>query len=238
MIEFRLAPLSAVDLTVEVAKRRLFVLWKYWVKFSTVRSRVNKKEHEIIETIDKLKKQLSERKLLVEQYLSEMDEAQDRARYNYGLSDPLKLDEKAFNERIGPYCDRPDDDWIEFFNPKVIREYGLKINRKRGDFEMSYSGAPTQNGRRAGQQPLTPGPSGHSTAYTFPEYADRSLHIGEQTDVDQIVGFREDKQQRQGGDQKARMKELRQENRKHQGESEQDYNNRLQEIYRDETRKD
>lgn len=241
MIKFRLAPLAFDDLVVEVWKWTRswgIIIHKGWVRFSTIRSQLNKEEWSIKEDIEKLEKRLAKWGLLYEHYIAEMDEAQDRNRIGFGLSDPQSLPEKDFTEMIGPYCDRPHEDWIEFFNPKIIRKYGLNRKYKPNGYDVSYpnfGNNSNSSNRRAGRQegsPLMPGHAGNVTAYTLPEMADKAIHIAEESGVGQVVAYRED--QNKGGDNKARLKELRFENPKQRGESDNEWNNRLQRILKEE----
>ena len=67
------------------------------------------------------------------------------------------------------------------------------------------------------------------------------MHVGFETGVDQVVGYKEDNRNQgknNSSNQKSRMQELRKDNPKHHGESDQDWNNRLQELYREENRRD
>lgn len=241
MIKYQIRPLSRVDLTIQILKWKFPIPWRQWIDWSTIRSRLNKKEWDIIECQDKMRKLLADRSVLFDLYLREMDEAEARARVNFGKTEPLMLTEKEFNERIGPYCDQPDDTWISFYNPKIIREFGLNSKRlDHNQYEMSYhgvnAGSPQRGraGTNAGHNVTMPGHNGAVSGYTLKEFADKAVHIGEQTGVDQVVAFREDQGKSNPSNAKERLKQLRIEHPQYGGESANEWNNRLQRILKEE----
>lgn len=223
----RLVPLSDDDQTIE-RKKFLF----FWRPESTIRSRVNEIEWKIIAAQEAMLKLLAERKLRVEQYERELAYARERSRVNFGRSEPIALSDKEYKEFVAPYQDRPKEDWVEFFHQKIIREYDLK-SRGRGQNEMSYRGIQHQRAGHGHGTPIMPGSSGQVTGYTLDEFASKAIHIGEQSGVGQVVSYREDNAKSQGDD-KARMKQLRQEYPKQPGESDNEHNNRLQRILKEE----
>lgn len=207
------------------------LVYSRWEPYTTVRSALNAVDWEIIESLDKLRRKLSHRKELAEIIEREVADVKRYSHDKFGVSEEFELTLKEVKERLKPYADRPDLQMItSFLNPVVIREYSLSRKPASG---------PSNAGRKAGPQnhgPVTPGAPGAATAYTLPEYANRhSIHIAEQSGVDQVVAFREENKggNNQGGDRKTRMKQLRQSNPKFPEESDNEWNNRLQTMMAD-----
>ncbi len=224
------------DAIIQIRKR---VWWTLWLAtrsedYSTLLSAVNKIDLELIELKEKMEKKLSSRMALAEFASNSYKRVEEMKYDKFDISEWEFLDEKGFKDLVAPYTPRPDLQIVtQFLNPKVIQKY--KLNQSIS-YRNEQKGSAQQNQRRAGGHlsgtPLVPGQSG-ITAYTFNEFADKAIHIAEDSGVDQVVAFKENQNRNNQGN-KEGLNKLKQKHPFNQNrETKAEWEARLREMLKD-----
>ncbi len=217
------------DDTIIVVKHRiwwLLGLFSRWEDYSTTKSAVNKIDWELIELKEKMLKLLAKRMALAEAAEAEYRETLGRKSDKFGISDEFFLDDKTFLERVHPYTANPDpQELLLFFNPQVIRKY--QLNRKSSAQKRHDDQQHHRAGAHIAGTPIVPGNSG-VTAYTLPEFANKSIHFAEESGADQVVAFREEN--RQSPKDKDALNKLKQKHPRRPDETREEWNERLKDM--------
>lgn len=198
-----------------------------WYDKTTIMSAVNEIDWKLLDKIAEIEKLLSARQAMVKQAVDEMTDVSKHAFDKFMMTEPFDIDEKVFKERVRPMTARIDPQKVTLFlNPQVLRKF---------EYSKSYQPEQQSQQRRAGNhpggRPITPGQGGQTTGYTLPEFADKSIHIAEESGVDQVVAFREEKKD----DPRVReaLGKLKQKHPKRPDETKQEWEERLKPFLQD-----
>jgi hypothetical protein len=187
-----------------------------YVPFASLSSTRNKLESEAIGLVEDIKEKCSQISRAEDLLKREVKEAQGSNHGVFGVSPPFEAstdDLKGYKE----YHPRPDPAWRGFINPRELSKLGLGKGGSKTKPVSTSSGS----GDRTTYTPLA---KGELAKYTHEFNAD---------DPDQVLAYEESKNKNNPQGLKAKRKKLRSEWPRNSGESEKDYNLRIEGMLED-----
>lgn len=205
-----------------VIQRKVWFLprsWKIaWYDYSSLRNNLHVIEGKILQKAKEIEK-------LCQAWSSEKEtlEAEIKAvkanRYsNLGVGEPFYIKEKALRDWVGgsSFVPRPEESWKAVLSDFLLFKYGMR-GKPGKRTSIPNASIPKEATEKSG-----------TSRYVLGEHHNLLIQGGEQ-----VIGFKEERRggnNQQGGISKNRMKQLRNDYPKEPGESDQDWNNRLQSI--------
>lgn len=241
MPRYRFVPYKENDLSVQKVNPwwlRLFtfgVVPKYQL-LTTLRASEYSMIWNLISDVEKFKKKLAVLKELSDRIDREVEDAKSRLTIDrFGISDEFELSEKDAKDMFKTFADPPDTQLLlQFLNPRVIQEYALGRKPKAHHSGHSNRPAGISSERGHNSRPVAPGNSGETSLVMLQEHAQKSaIHLAEERGANEVYAFREDKPGDGKGDRKAQFKKLRQDYPQRQGESQGDWDKRINRMLDD-----
>lgn len=185
-----------------------------WYDYASLRNNLHSIESRLLSAVASIDKLLKEWSTEKEHLDAEIRSVKTGKFNEFGVSKPFYIKEKGLRAWIGgqTYVPRPEESWKAFINQAKLIQYG--VNKPSGK-RTTIPNAAISNTTGKG-----------TSRYTLPEHAEKGIHV---QGIDQVIPYKEESR---GGNNvsKNRMKQLRSEYPKESGESDQDWNIRLQKI--------
>lgn len=205
-----------------VIQRKVWFLprkWKIaWYDYASLRNNLHVIEGKLLKAVKQLEKLCQEWSIEKENLDAEIKAVKANRYNNMGIGEPFYIKEKELLRWIGgsAFIPKPDESWKSFIGQHILMKYGMR--GKAGKRTSIPSASVAKQAANKG------GPS----RYTLQEHHNLLIEGGESA-----IAFKEPRKGNKQSVGKGRMKQLRNDYPKEPGESDQDWNNRLQAIARD-----
>lgn len=194
--------------------------WKIaWYDFASLRNNLHVIEQRLLKKTQELERLCQEWSIEKEKLDAEIKAIKSNRYNNMGVGEPFYIKKSELFKWIGgsAFVPKPDESWKSFIGPHILMKYGMR-GKPGKRTSIPNAAVAKQAAAKSG-----------TSRYTLEEHHNLMIEGGESA-----IAFKEPRNKGGGGNNqsvgKGRMRQLRNEYPKEPGESDQDWNNRLQAI--------